>query len=99
MPAPERPPRDPRLLVVLQERVARARADVMRGRSSAASHHRAVEQQRLCRLLAGALEAYAAAASDCGVPLPYRYRDEMRLYRSMYPSLAGPSGGKREAAS
>ena len=29
------------------------------------------------------MEAYAEAATDAGIPLPYRYRDEMRLYRSM----------------
>jgi hypothetical protein len=33
--------------------------------------------------LADAMEAYADEASGSGVPLPYRFRDEMRLCRSM----------------
>jgi hypothetical protein len=89
MPAPERQARDDRLLVALQQRVNEARADVQQGRSLPPAPQRAVEQQRRYEQLAGALEAYADAASNAGVPLPYRYRDEMRLYRAMYPRAKG----------
>jgi hypothetical protein len=42
------------------------------------------EEHRVrCAALAEAMEAYAEAATDAGIPLPYRYRDEMRLYRSV----------------
>jgi hypothetical protein len=42
-----------------------------------------LELARCYAALADALEAYADEASKGGVPLPYRYRDELRLYRSM----------------
>ena len=41
------------------------------------------ELARCYDALADALEAYADEASGSGVPLPYRFRDEMRLCRSM----------------
>lgn len=95
MPEPEQAPRDDRrLLVLLQQRVSRAREDVQRGRALPPSPHRATEQQHRCERLAGALEAYAAAASSAGVPLPYQYRDEMRLYRSVYPGIARGTAGR-----
>jgi hypothetical protein len=84
---PERPERDERLLVVLQLKVTSARADVQKGRSSPPSPYAASDQQRRCERLLGALEEYADAASTAGVPLPYRYRDEMRLYKSVYPGI------------
>ena len=37
--------------------------------------------------LVGALEDFADAATAAGVPLPYRYRDEIRMYRAIYPQL------------
>ena len=42
-----------------------------------------LEQQRLAADLVEAMQAYADAASASGIPLPYRYRDELRLYRTM----------------
>lgn len=87
MPAPQRQPRDDGLLAVLQRQVTTARAHVQAGRAMAPNPQRAVEQQRRCERLAGALEAYAAAAVRAGVPLPYQYRDELRLYRSVYPGI------------
>ena len=29
------------------------------------------------------MQSYADAAASAGIPLPYRYRDELRLYRAM----------------
>lgn len=95
MPAPERQPGDDRrLLVFLQQQVNIAREDVRRGRSLPPTPHRASEQQHRCERLAGALEAYAAAASSAGVPLPYQYRDEMRLYRAVYPGISRGNAGR-----
>jgi len=85
---PERQPRDDRQLVLLQRHITVARADVQLGRSLPPGSQRALEQGRRCERLTQALQAYADAASDAGVPLPYRYRDELRLYRSMYPGTA-----------
>jgi hypothetical protein len=80
--------RNDRLLVHLLSNVKLARAGVRAGRSgnSTSGNDR---RQRGTDLLV-ALEAYAAAAAASGVPLSYRYRDEMRLYRSM---AVDPRGG------
>lgn len=81
MPAPRQ--RNDRLLVHLLSNVNQARAGVRAGRSGTGIWNNRFDRQQRCADLAEALEAYAAAAADSGVPLPYRYRDEMRLYRSM----------------
>lgn len=89
MPAQsERHSRDERWLVLLQYRVTIARADVRIGRAMAPSPLRAQEQTERCRRLRDALQDYADATSQAGFPLPYRYRDELRLYRAMFPATA-----------
>jgi len=94
----DRPVRNDRLLVALQQEVDKARADVQKGRAQSPGPYGATDQQRRCEHLLGALEAYADAASSAGVPLPYRYRDEMRLYRAVYPGLTRRVGGQRDAS-
>jgi hypothetical protein len=73
---------DARLTELLSEvNRSRIRVRVQRGRSTTSTNRNELAQ--CYEALADALEAYAAEASESGVPLPYRYRDEMRLYRSM----------------
>jgi hypothetical protein len=75
--------RNERLLVHLLSNVTRARAEVRASRGNpGSSTYRSAQRQRFAAL-AESLEAYAVAAAASGVPIPYRYRDEMRLYRSM----------------
>jgi hypothetical protein len=88
MPAPRQ--RNDRLLVHLLSNVNLARAGVRAGRSGPGNSTIRNARRQQCTELLEALEAYAAAAAASGVPLPYRYRDEMRLYRSM---AADPRGG------
>jgi hypothetical protein len=77
-------PRDEARLAGLLSRVNRARADVRADRNVARTTPASRTGHRVrCAALADAMEAYADAAAGAGVPLPYRYRDEMRLYRSM----------------
>jgi hypothetical protein len=78
--SPEPRQRNDRLLVHLLSNVNRARADVRASRGNPGS---SIYQRQRFAVLAGSLEAYAAEAAACGAPIPYRYRDEMRLYRSM----------------
>ena len=83
MPTPRLRDRNEALLIELLFNVNRARAGVRAGRRvPTTSTNRHDQQQRRARL-ADAMEAYADAATSAGVPLPYRYRDEMRLNRSM----------------
>ena len=85
---PERHPSDQRILVLLHNRVTLARTEVQLGRTLPPSPHRMQDQNRRCHRLMDALQDYADATFDAGVPLPYRYRDELRLYRSMYAGVA-----------
>jgi hypothetical protein len=81
MPAPRQ--RNDQLLLHLLSNVNQARACVRAGRSEPGSATSGYDRRQRCTELLVALEAYASAATASGVPLPYRYRDEMRLYRSM----------------
>jgi len=83
MPTPRFRDRNEALLIKLLFNVNRARAEVRAGRSVPATSTNRHDQQQRRALLADAMEAYADAAATSGVPLPYRYRDEMRLNRSM----------------
>jgi hypothetical protein len=67
--------------------VNHARAGVLEGRNLGRGPLAREDQKRRCEQLLGALEAYAEAAAAAGVPLPYRYRDEIRLYRTIYPGI------------
>jgi len=75
--------RDEARLAGLLSEVNQARTSVRADRSVPKSSIGRAEHRVRCAALAEALEAYAEAATDAGIPLPYRYRDEMRLYRSM----------------
>jgi hypothetical protein len=81
MPAP--PQRSERLLAHLLSNVSRARAELRAIRGNPGSSTDRSDQRQRFADLAESLEAYAAAAAASGVPIPYRYRDEIRLYRSM----------------
>ena len=81
--------RDEGLLADLLSQVSRARAEFRAGRGAPARHGGHVEQARRTARLAEAMEAYAAAAASAGVPVPYRYRDELRLYRAMAATERG----------
>jgi len=71
-------------LAGLLSHVNRARTDVRADRNVARTTPVSRDEHRVrCAALATAMQAYADAATDAGVPLPYRYRDEMRLYRSL----------------
>jgi hypothetical protein len=91
-PPPQRHERDEKLLVGLLYEVNRCRDHVRAGRESRLTQVTRNEQSQRCVRLAEAMKAYADAAADSGVPLPYRYRDEMRLYRAM-------ADGRSDAAS
>jgi hypothetical protein len=82
--SPQRHDRDESRLGALLYEVNRCRAQVRSGRQTALTTRD--DQSQRCARLADAMEAYAAAAAESGVPLPYRYRDEMRLYRAMAQS-------------
>lgn len=84
--------RNDRLLVELLSNVTRARAEV---RASRGSPGNSTYQRQRFADLAGSLEAYAAAAAASGVRIPYRYRDEMRLYRSVAVVSRDPRFGER----
>ncbi|QIG41691.1 hypothetical protein G5V58_01905 [Nocardioides anomalus] len=83
MPTPRRSGRDDALLAHLFTEVRRCREKVRSGRDPNTLSVPHQEQASRCAALADAMEAYADAAAGSGVPLPYRYRDEMRLYRAM----------------
>ena len=55
-----------------------------RSRLEAARHdQRLNEQLQLRQALLDALDAYAGALADAGVPLPHRLRTEIDLYRGL----------------
>jgi len=87
MSAPEPPTRNERELATLLSDIGRARASVREGRGSAPSYLTRQEKERSCERLVEALEAYANAAAIAHVPLPYKFRDEIRLYRALYPGI------------
>jgi hypothetical protein len=63
--------------------VHRARSAFRAGRALPVNSTTRLEQAQRTAQLAKAMEAYADAAASVGVPLPYRYRDELRLYQAM----------------
>lgn len=75
--------RNEALLAELLSEVNRLRTGVRSRRSLALTTVGRHELAQSYDALANALEAYANEASESGVPLPYRFRDELRLYRSM----------------
>jgi len=81
--SPSRMPDNELHLITLLDEVNRARAAFRNQRDKPGSAGAGLEQQRLAVNLLDAMQAYADAASASGIPLPYRYRDEMRLYRTM----------------
>jgi hypothetical protein len=75
--------RDEARLAGLLSEVKQARTSLRAERNDPMTSVSRAEHRVRCAALAEALAAYAEAATDAGIPLPYRYRDEMRLYRSM----------------
>jgi hypothetical protein len=90
----DRPVRDEGLLLALLSNVQQARVRVRRGRELPGTAVSREAQIVLRAELLGALEEYADAASTAGVPLSYRYRDEMSLYRSLGRGTHRPTGPK-----
>ena len=81
--APRRVRRNDALLTALLSEVKRARSAFRAGRAGPRSPTGWSDQAQRAAHLASAMESYADAAAATGVPLPYRYRDELRLYRAM----------------
>jgi hypothetical protein len=75
--------RDEAHLAALLSKVILARRSVQAQRNVPRSPASRDEHRIRCAALAAAMEAYADAATDAGIPLSYRYRDEMRLYRAV----------------
>jgi hypothetical protein len=87
MHRPQRVERDEALLIDLLLQVNRARAAFREGRSQRVDSKNRPEQAQRAARLAEAMKSYADAAASAGVPLPYRYRDELRLYQAMTRNL------------
>ncbi len=83
MHLPQRPERNEGLLIALLLEVNRARSAFRAGRARPVNSSNRLEQAERTAHLAKAMEAYADAAASVGVPLPYRYRDELRMYQAM----------------
>ena len=77
----------PHDLVALLLAVTRARSRVDRERTRGRLRGAATSEQRL---LLAALEAYAAALTTHGHPMPYRMRSELAMYRAMCDSTRRP---------
>jgi hypothetical protein len=77
------PRRDDSRLTALLAEVNRSRGRVKTERRLPASSNTRSQLAQCYTALADAMEAYADEASEVGVPLPYRFRDEMRLCRLM----------------
>ena len=69
--------------------------DARRAKVSLGASRVALEQ----RLLLAALEQYAAALAHHGRPLPYRMRDEVAMYRAMFPRVGAGSSAAGSAPS
>jgi hypothetical protein len=83
MQAPQRRRRNDAMLIVLLSDVTRARSAFRAGRLAPGAATSRPEQALRAARLASAMESYADAAVSTGVPLPYRYRDELRLYQAI----------------
>jgi hypothetical protein len=83
MDAQRAPQRNEALLIALLFEVNRARTAFRAGRSQPAGPGSRSEHAERAGELATAMESYADAAASAGVPLPYRYRDELRLYQAI----------------
>ena len=77
------PRRDEALLGRLLSEVNRLRVRIRGQRGLPITSTTRAELARSYEELANALEAYADEATESGVPLPYRFRDELHVYRSM----------------
>ena len=75
--------RDEARLAGLLSEVNQARASLRAERNAPMTSNSRDEHRIRCAVLVEAMRAYEEAATEAGVPLPCRYRDELRLYRSM----------------
>ena len=93
-PPPQRPTRNEALLIALLYDVNRARQAYRAGRGEPLTAANRLEQVHRTAHLVEAMEAYADATATVGIPLPYRYRNELRLYKATlygpYRSLPAP---------
>ena len=78
----------PHDLVALLQAVTRARSRVDLTRPQESLRGESKSQQQ--RQLLAALEAYAAALTAHGHPMPYRMRRELAMYRAMFDSTRRP---------
>jgi hypothetical protein len=77
------PQRNEALLMALLFEVNLARTAFRAGRGQSLGPTGRPEHAKRAADLASAMEKYADAAASAGVPLPYRYRDELRLYQAI----------------
>lgn len=75
--------RDDAKLFEMLWHVNKARSEFRTGRANPGRNGSVVDLGRLAAQVAETMQAYADAASSSGIPLPYRFRDELRLYRAM----------------
>jgi len=80
---PHNPTRDGARLSALLAEVNRSRIRVRKQQGLPLNSSSRDELAQCYNALADALQAFADEASESGVPLPYRFRDEVRLCRSL----------------
>jgi hypothetical protein len=73
---------DARLAATLDE-VNAARATLLMKRSRSITAVDWQDHAARCAKLADAVQTFSDAAAASGVPLPYQFRDELRLYRAL----------------
>ena len=85
----EGPPRrrDEARLSALHHEIGRRRAALLEQRALPDSSVQRARVAHGASALARAMERYADQASGAGIPLPYRYRDQVRLYDALAASL------------
>jgi hypothetical protein len=83
MSGPTRPSRNNAELARLLGEVRRAEAAFRESRDRIDHPGTRRDRARDAERLAEAMQAYADAASESGIPLPYRYRDNLKLFRAL----------------
>lgn len=87
MPSIRRPVRNEVVLVRLLGEIRRARAAYRACGDVPSTPTAEVVKARSVVQLAEAMQSYAEAAADAGVPLPHRFHLDMRIYRAMIRRL------------
>lgn len=86
-------------LAALKIEVERARTHVAAGRARGTTRVTREDQRHRYAELLDALDAYALGARKLGAPMPYRYRDDMRLLHAVYPQMARHQSWETKATS